>query len=191
MLRGGSSPYFQEHASACLCNLARGGNAAVIAATGAIPELVRLLGPDVYTGAQCNASGALALLALYAPELAAPIAAAGAIPPLVEVLLSADSHSGMMNAFMALFFLACRDFAVARIMASAGFVPAWIAVVAVTKVTIATGIIAGVGFVMELVGRLLGMAGRLVRLLAGVLGRVFAGSQRQQGHRSTQRRLAD
>ncbi|KAG1663063.1 hypothetical protein FOA52_011583 [Chlamydomonas sp. UWO 241] len=67
-------------ALACLAH-----NQITIAAAGAIPPLVQLLGAASPAYAQRNAAGALARLAQNADNMAT-ITAAGAIPPLVMLL---------------------------------------------------------------------------------------------------------
>ncbi|KAG1664939.1 hypothetical protein FOA52_004461 [Chlamydomonas sp. UWO 241] len=68
-----------------LCDDGNPDTLAAIVAAGAIPELVKLLGPGSLGDLQKRAAGALWTLAFYAAN-AATIAAAGAIPALLQLL---------------------------------------------------------------------------------------------------------
>jgi hypothetical protein len=85
----------QCNAAAALSRIAangNAGNAATVAAAGAIPT-VQLLGPGYFDQLRCNAGGLLCGLANA--DNAATIASLGAIPPLVRM----QSPAGMQEDF--------------------------------------------------------------------------------------------
>jgi hypothetical protein len=94
---------------------------AAIAAAGAIPQLVRLLGTGSTAEVQQSAAGALLKLAEVA-EHAAIITAAGAVPPLVQLLGPGSNPTVQQNAAGTLGALAASAETAAAI-AAAGAIP--------------------------------------------------------------------
>ncbi|KAG1674715.1 hypothetical protein FOA52_013550 [Chlamydomonas sp. UWO 241] len=92
LLESGNAADVHTSAVVALMNLASGcGIAAIIAAAGAIPPLVRLLTPSPSGYMQGAAAGALVNLAAEEAENAVAIADAGAIPLLVQLLRHGSS----------------------------------------------------------------------------------------------------
>jgi hypothetical protein len=94
---------------------------AAIAAAGAIPQLVRLLGTGSTAAVQLSAAASLLKLAEVA-EHAAIIAAAGAVPPFVQLLGPGSNPSVQLNAAGTLAALAASAETAAAIVA-AGAIP--------------------------------------------------------------------
>ncbi|KAG1670962.1 hypothetical protein FOA52_011397 [Chlamydomonas sp. UWO 241] len=100
-------------------------NRAVLAAAGAIPPLVRLLGPEVPVDVQMNSAAVLSTLADHNTANAFSIATAGAIAPLVRLLRSPGAFKSVhLNASGALVALVESDIAqIAAGIAAAGAIP--------------------------------------------------------------------
>ncbi|KAG1676481.1 hypothetical protein FOA52_002301 [Chlamydomonas sp. UWO 241] len=95
-----------------------------IAAAGAIPALVQLLGPDSTAGVQASATLALCLLATdHAQNQAAIGSAAGAIPALVKLLAPNMPAEVRRHALLALCNLAANHAQNQAVMAAAGAIP--------------------------------------------------------------------
>ncbi|KAG1675652.1 hypothetical protein FOA52_002361 [Chlamydomonas sp. UWO 241] len=94
---GGSSPQLKRLAATSLFNLA-GQNADSIAAAGAIPPLVQMLGTHSPPEVQAPAAACLARL-VEVPDIAYDVAKAGAIPRLVRLLGDSSQETRESVAF--------------------------------------------------------------------------------------------
>ncbi|KAG1663536.1 hypothetical protein FOA52_003164 [Chlamydomonas sp. UWO 241] len=99
---GSSSSGEREHAAKDLMSMAHDDNVAALAAEGAIPALVRLLGPRSSPEVQAAAALALGNLASDDAGNRAIIAAAGAIPALVQLLQDTGTSAGAAEALACL-----------------------------------------------------------------------------------------
>ncbi|KAG1665297.1 hypothetical protein FOA52_015874 [Chlamydomonas sp. UWO 241] len=95
-----------------------------IAAAGAIPSLVQLLGRDVSTEVQAAAARAVGVLAGGHAQNQVAIAAAGAIPPLLELLGPASSAGVLAEASDALRSLASNYALNQAAIVASGVIPA-------------------------------------------------------------------
>jgi hypothetical protein len=109
---------------AASCDEGHPDSLAAISEAGAIPPLLRLLGPGPSQMTQQKASSSLYILAAYADHNKAEIAASGAIPTLVELLqpgsIPADTQINVVGVLM---HLCDGDAGYAVTIAAAGAIP--------------------------------------------------------------------
>jgi len=131
-LLGSADPDVTLSALAALSALSEDEDAAVtISVAGAVPALVRLIGPGYSVIMQETAAGVLVNLARVA-SIAVNIAGAGAIPPLVQLLLRSDGTalmrqwgaSALSNLTRLDRGMSVTDIAVTDIAVIAGAIPA-------------------------------------------------------------------
>jgi hypothetical protein len=119
------SDVVQQHATAALCDLAAyDGVAVAIAAAGAVPLLVQLLGPGSSENVQLHAAGVLATIAGTNAENAVAAVDAGAVLLLVQLLGTGKTALAQQNAAGTLLNVARNAKSSVAIITAAGAIPA-------------------------------------------------------------------